>query len=142
MMEANEYQIGGKHYQGNYQHWDFVCDVQLHYLLGCATKYISRFRNKNGIEDLRKSLHYISKAREKGIYPNRYLGCTISRRKIEAAWIRFSESHQVPESGILMLIFQGEYDEATRIIDSLIFSMEEPEVPKNYIDPDNNYYKG
>ena len=63
-MDPNEYQIGGSHYQGEYQHWDFVCDTNLHYLLGCATKYIARWRKKNGIEDLRKASHYISKAVE------------------------------------------------------------------------------
>ena len=67
-MEANEYQIGGNHYQGEYQHWDFVCDTDLHYLLGCATKYIARWRKKNGIQDLRKASHYLTKAEDRGIY--------------------------------------------------------------------------
>tara|TARA_R110000744_G_scaffold354005_1_gene460386 strand:- start:5869 stop:6240 length:372 start_codon:yes stop_codon:yes gene_type:complete len=69
-MEANEIQIGGDHYiKNNYQHWDFVCDSNLHYLLGCATKYISRWRDKNGLEDLKKPNHYLIKATEQGVRP-------------------------------------------------------------------------
>lgn len=63
---ANERQIGGDHYKGSayYQHWDWVMEGGLNYLQGCATKYISRHRKKNGPEDLQKALHYIDKAVE------------------------------------------------------------------------------
>ncbi len=68
MIKINEKQVGGDHYRCvDYQHWDFVCDARLHYLIGCATKYISRWRKKNGLEDLNKALHYIEKADIKGI---------------------------------------------------------------------------
>lgn len=67
-MRANEIQHGGNHYQKReYQHWDFVCDTGLHYLLACASKYVTRWRDKNGLEDLRKSLHYIQKAIERNV---------------------------------------------------------------------------
>ena len=66
-MPANNKQVGGGHYQGEYQHWDFVCDVNMHYLLGCATKYLVRWREKNGVEDLKKAIHYVEKAEEKGV---------------------------------------------------------------------------
>ena len=58
---ANDQQIGGTHYRSAYQHWDFVVDNELNYLQGCGTKYVSRWRKKNGIQDLTKSLHYIAK---------------------------------------------------------------------------------
>lgn len=67
-MSANEQQVGGDHYKSEYQHWDFVIDTGLHYLLGCATKYISRHEKKNGAEDLKKAIHYINKAQEMDIY--------------------------------------------------------------------------
>ena len=62
-METNGYQIGGSHYNkmGAYQHWDLVIDTSMNYLLGCATKYIARWKDKNGVEDLRKAIHYIGK---------------------------------------------------------------------------------
>lgn len=69
-MEANDYQIGGDHYKAEYQHWNWVDDIGLHYYLGNATKYITRWQKKNGAQDLRKALHYIVKAEERNVYPN------------------------------------------------------------------------
>lgn len=60
-MSANERQVGGDHYKSEYQHWDFVEDVNLPYLEACATKYVTRARKKNGVQDLEKTVHYIDK---------------------------------------------------------------------------------
>lgn len=61
---ANDHQVGGEHYKSDYQHWDFVSETRMHYLLANATKYISRFHKKNGIQDLKKAMHYVDKALE------------------------------------------------------------------------------
>lgn len=66
-MQANEKQIGGNHYASKYQAWDFIIDLRLHYLYGCALKYIYRHKKKNGVEDVKKAEHYIEKAKEIGI---------------------------------------------------------------------------
>lgn len=66
-MSVNDKQVGGTHYKHQpYQHWDFAVDMAGNdaYLKGCATKYVVRYKDKNGIEDLRKSLHYIDKIEE------------------------------------------------------------------------------
>ncbi len=61
-MNPNEKQVAGSHYAGAYQHWDFVrLALQGRYLEGCATKYISRWRKKNGLQDLEKACHYVEK---------------------------------------------------------------------------------
>lgn len=65
MKTANDKQVGGAHYRADVQHWDWVEDNGLGYLEGCATKYISRWRKKNGLQDLEKSLHYLEKLLEK-----------------------------------------------------------------------------
>jgi hypothetical protein len=67
-MGVNEYQIGGKHYRTDYQHWDFCTDTNIHFLLGNAIKYLVRWREKGGVQDLRKCSHYIAKAEECGVY--------------------------------------------------------------------------
>lgn len=68
--KANNKQIGGDHYRkAEYQHWDFVSDAKLHYLVGCATKYIARWKDKNSVQDLEKALHYIDKAEERKVKP-------------------------------------------------------------------------
>ena len=68
MTSVNEKQVGGSHYKSAYQHWDLVIKHNLHYLLGCASKYITR-RKSNRIEDLEKAVHYIEKAIEAKIRP-------------------------------------------------------------------------
>lgn len=66
MATANENQIGGSHYQttNGYQHWDLMQDLKLPYHPACATKYLVRWRQKNGRQDLEKALHYIDKTLE------------------------------------------------------------------------------
>jgi hypothetical protein len=54
-------QVGGDHYKGQFQHWDWVNEVGLGYLDGTCTKYIARWRKKNGREDLNKAMHYLEK---------------------------------------------------------------------------------
>ncbi len=60
-MSVNDIQIGGSHYKSTMQHWDFVEMHGLGYIEGNATKYLTRWKKKNGVEDLEKALHYIDK---------------------------------------------------------------------------------
>lgn len=64
-MDANDIQHGGDHYKGaKFQHWDLCAKNRIGYLEGCATKYASRYPKKNGLEDLRKGVHYCDKLLE------------------------------------------------------------------------------
>ena len=63
-MEADKRQVGGSHYKGHYQHWDFVRDLDLPYLLSQATRYLARHKKKNGLEDVEKLEHYLEKANQ------------------------------------------------------------------------------
>lgn len=61
-MSANDRQVGGTHYKLGRQHWDYVQrSLGGRYLEGTITKYIARWRKKNGVEDLNKALHYLEK---------------------------------------------------------------------------------
>lgn len=62
-MKANETQVGGEHYKraGKHQHWDFAALNKLRYFDGQITKYVTRWRNKNGLQDLEKALHFCEK---------------------------------------------------------------------------------
>ena len=62
MSTANSRQVAGTHYQGGrLQHWDLVDTWGVGYLEGCCTKYLSRFRKKDGMKDLHKADHYLEK---------------------------------------------------------------------------------
>lgn len=64
-MKANERQVGGAHYRSGMQHWDLISQYQGSvYLIGCITKYLTRWRKKNGLQDLEKALHYLDKLME------------------------------------------------------------------------------
>lgn len=65
-MSANDGQVGGTHYRdvakGGEQHWDMMWRLfREAWFIGCITKYLFRYRKKNGLEDLRKGLHYYQK---------------------------------------------------------------------------------
>ncbi len=61
-MKANDLQVGGTHYKDNkIQPWDCIPAWGLGFLDGNAVKYLARWRHKNGLQDLRKAQHYISK---------------------------------------------------------------------------------
>lgn len=59
---ANDRQEGGAHYKARrYETWDVILDWNLGYLDGNAVKYLSRWRLKGGVQDLKKARHYIDK---------------------------------------------------------------------------------
>ena len=61
-MSANNHQIGGTHYARHaIQPWDYIVANNLGYLEGNIVKYISRWRDKGGVDDLRKVIHYAEK---------------------------------------------------------------------------------
>ena len=51
-------QVGGKHYK-NYpiQPYEFISKNNLSFFQGCVVKYVCRYLQKNGIEDLEKIKH-------------------------------------------------------------------------------------
>lgn len=61
MTSANDRQVGGEHYKADIQHWDFVLANGLGYLEGQISKYVTRWRKKNGMQDLYKARHYLEK---------------------------------------------------------------------------------
>lgn len=61
MSDPNDRQVGGEHYRASIQHWDLIEGDGHGYLEGCATKYLTRWRRKNGLQDLDKAVHYLEK---------------------------------------------------------------------------------
>lgn len=61
-MNPNDEQVGGSHYKAKpIQPWDYIIQNNLGYLEGCIVKYISRYTEKGGVEDLKKARHYLDK---------------------------------------------------------------------------------
>lgn len=62
-MSANERQVGGNHYKkGGEEHWDRQWRLYGRgYFVGCITKYVERYHDKNGVQDLEKAQHFLEK---------------------------------------------------------------------------------
>lgn len=61
-LSVNDIQIGGDHYKDKgIQPWDAILMWGMGFLDGNALKYLVRFRQKGGVEDLKKARHYIDK---------------------------------------------------------------------------------
>ena len=61
-QDANAIQVGGQHYKSKaIQPWDYIASNNLGYLEGNVVKYVSRWKDKGGVEDLKKAQHYLAK---------------------------------------------------------------------------------
>lgn len=58
---ANTRQVGGTHYRTEIQHWDYAAANGFDYFQGQITKYVSRWKSKNGLQDLHKARHFLDK---------------------------------------------------------------------------------
>jgi len=68
MSKANENQVNGTHYKEKaIQPWDYIVGNGMGYLEGNVVKYVSRWKEKGGIDDLNKAKHYLEKLIEVSI---------------------------------------------------------------------------
>ena len=59
-MKAKDIQVGGNHYKElKIQPIEYIQANDLSYCEANVVKYVTRWKSKNGIEDLRKAKHYI-----------------------------------------------------------------------------------
>ena len=59
---ANDIQVAGTHYKNKaIQPWDYIISNNIGYLEGNVIKYVSRWRDKGGVDDLKKAQHYLTK---------------------------------------------------------------------------------
>lgn len=64
---ANARQVAGTHYASadGIQHWDLIDEYNVGYLEGCASKYVTRWRKKDGLVALEKAAHFMQKLYER-----------------------------------------------------------------------------
>ncbi len=57
---ALDTQVGGSHYADRMiQPIEFILENELGYCEGNVIKYVTRHRDKGGVEDLKKAIHYL-----------------------------------------------------------------------------------
>jgi ribosomal protein L16/L10AE len=58
-MKSTDYQVAGDHYKKlKMQPIEYIMANQLEFAEGCIVKYISRWRERGGVDDLRKIKQY------------------------------------------------------------------------------------
>lgn len=65
-MTARDRQVGGDHYRAAIQPWDAMAawmspEAFEGFLRGNVVKYLARYPDKGGVEDLRKARHYLDR---------------------------------------------------------------------------------
>lgn len=58
-MKALDKQVGGEHYKTSIQPIQYIHANNLSFIEGNIVKYITRWRDKGGVESLRKIQHYV-----------------------------------------------------------------------------------
>ena len=58
-ISAKDTQVAGTHYQKAIQPWDIISEWKLDFWEGNVVKYILRWKDKDGVQDLKKAKHYI-----------------------------------------------------------------------------------
>lgn len=63
-QKASEKQIGGSHYQMEIQPVEFITRNKIPFIEGNVIKYVCRHRQKNGVQDIDKAIHYLELLKE------------------------------------------------------------------------------
>lgn len=58
MIEVLNKEVGGVHYKNmKMQPIELIVKAKLNFIQGCIIKYVTRYKNKNGEEDIEKAIH-------------------------------------------------------------------------------------
>jgi hypothetical protein len=67
IKKAKDKQVGGSHYKSMaIQPGEFIRKNKIGWYEGNAIKYICRYKQKGGLEDIKKAIHYLELVLEEG----------------------------------------------------------------------------
>jgi len=114
MINKNK-EVGGSHYSDmKIEPIELINALNLNFVHGCIVKYISRYKSKNGIEDLRKALHYCSM---------RGMHCCSDLYGVNAFALKcyfIINDISEEEQEIIVSALTGEFDKCGKLIEKLI----------------------
>jgi hypothetical protein len=67
---VRDQQVAGTHYQKAIQPWDIISEWKLDFWEGNVVKYILRWKDKDGVQDLKKAKHYLEYLIERELNDN------------------------------------------------------------------------
>lgn len=133
MSKANG-QIGGDHYKdhGGEEHWDFAWKHRYNQFEYCASKYVERYKEKNGLQDLEKALHHLVKW--KSLVPSAALK---NERSVSGIMMYIhSRKMNLLQADIFGSIHMGDIRNATLGVELLIEQEYGGGPGRTYVDPD------
>ena len=119
-VQSEHSEVGGDHYSKmKVEPIRLIEVMQLDFVQGNIVKYISRYKNKGGVEDLRKARHYCeigSRRFDRSSYYREY------NRAEEFAVNMYCEINGLGEieRNVIVNAMKNEYKECMEYIDSLI----------------------
>lgn len=116
-MKALDTQIGGNHYKHyKMQPVEYFEKMKLKFIAASIIKYIVRYRDKNGLEDLNKAMHLCDIGIEIGLTPR---VMQKSRRNMYNEFVSQLGDNMELEKTIIFEVSQYRYDRAIDLIDDL-----------------------
>lgn len=109
-------QIGGNHYQSDYQPLNLILKYNLNFIQGSIIKYVTRHRRKNKEEDLLKALSLC----ETGLNFDKYnFLCSVDRKDIYD-YCQKNELNSYLYEIIIIYILNKDYQDAIDYIKTII----------------------
>lgn len=128
-MKATDTQIGGSYYKDMpYQPIKLIDKLELDYFSGNVLKYLCRYRQKGGLNDLKKARHYCQLAKELNVI--KFSPSTLDTEEVED-FVRINEMSEEVGEIILYDLLEGKWDDAIDDIDNIIeaYKIEQYDAP-------------
>lgn len=125
-MSALDVQVGGSHYKNNdMQPIELIVALNLNFIEGNIVKYITRYKNKNGMQDVMKCIHYSQLAIELGcIRPNADIH---NNYGIIDKYCKLNNFSNVQNS-ILIACLQNDYNQVKMLCDAMVDGFNNSEI--------------
>lgn len=116
-MEAINTQVGGSHYKNlKMQPIELIARLRCSFIQGNIIKYISRYKYKNGLEDLDKCIHYARLA----IELNDTRRCKDSEISVSINKYIAKNNMSIMQRRIITAAVYNRYEDVIRICEDLI----------------------
>lgn len=109
-------QVGGSHYQSDYQPLNLILKYNLNFIQGSIIKYVTRHRRKNKEEDLLKALSLC----ETGLNFDKYNFLCFFDRKDILDYCKKNELNSYLYENVVIYILNKEYKNAIENIKTII----------------------
>lgn len=125
-MSALDVQVGGSHYKNNdMQPIELIVALNLNFIEGNIVKYITRYKNKNGMQDVMKCIHYSQLAIE--------LGCIrpdIDMHNNYALINKYCDTNKLSnvQNSIIIACLQNDYSQVKLLCEAMVDGFNNSEI--------------